>query len=286
MKPCGSVRSMRIKSGIGLLLMSLFAFCDTTHAENTARPIDGIADNSFLVEEAYNQEPGVVQHIFNAVWTSDRQPGPDDREWALVFTQEWPIFSQLHQFSYTVPYSFLETGGQSDNELGDILLNYRLQAMSESDTRPAFAPRISLVIPTSDESHNVGYDFRLPFSKVLADHCAAHANAGLTVRPGINGRDLVAFNLGASVIYAVSDRLHLLLEATSNWDETADLTGDIDRTFALTVSPGLRYAFNRKNGSQYVVGIGVPIGLTSDAPDFGIFLYGSIEYAFQRLRDD
>ena len=25
----------------------------------------GIQDNSFLVEEAYNQEPGVVQHISN-----------------------------------------------------------------------------------------------------------------------------------------------------------------------------------------------------------------------------
>src|SRR4029434_1297317 len=25
----------------------------------------GIQDNSFFIEEAYNQEPGVVQHIFN-----------------------------------------------------------------------------------------------------------------------------------------------------------------------------------------------------------------------------
>ena len=29
------------------------------------RPIDVIEDNSFLIEEAYNQEAGVVQHIFN-----------------------------------------------------------------------------------------------------------------------------------------------------------------------------------------------------------------------------
>jgi hypothetical protein len=28
------------------------------------RPIDVIEDNSFLIEEAYNQEPGVVQNIF------------------------------------------------------------------------------------------------------------------------------------------------------------------------------------------------------------------------------
>jgi hypothetical protein len=25
----------------------------------------GIQDNSFFIEEAYNQEPGVMQHIFN-----------------------------------------------------------------------------------------------------------------------------------------------------------------------------------------------------------------------------
>ena len=25
----------------------------------------GIQDNSFFIEKAYNQEPGVVQHIFN-----------------------------------------------------------------------------------------------------------------------------------------------------------------------------------------------------------------------------
>lgn len=28
-------------------------------------PAKGIQDNSFFVEEAYNQEPGIVQHIIN-----------------------------------------------------------------------------------------------------------------------------------------------------------------------------------------------------------------------------
>ena len=32
------------------------------------RPIEGISDNSFLIEEAYNQEAGVVQHIFGALY--------------------------------------------------------------------------------------------------------------------------------------------------------------------------------------------------------------------------
>jgi hypothetical protein len=44
------------------------------------RPAAGIQDNSFLIEEAYNQEPGVVQHIT----TLRRQ----DRSWFYSFTQE------------------------------------------------------------------------------------------------------------------------------------------------------------------------------------------------------
>jgi hypothetical protein len=44
-----------------------------------------IEDNSFLVEEAYNQEFGVVQHIqnFQRYWNS--------KDWIYTFTQEWPV---------------------------------------------------------------------------------------------------------------------------------------------------------------------------------------------------
>src|SRR5881296_24041 len=51
------------------------------------RNVEGIMDNSFLVEEAYNQEPGVVQHIFNAVYGWNRLRGPDEHRLDFVFTQ-------------------------------------------------------------------------------------------------------------------------------------------------------------------------------------------------------
>jgi hypothetical protein len=93
----------------------------------------GIQDNSFLIEEAYNQEPGVVQHILNVPISFTN----GSREIAPSFTQEWPIFSQTHQFSYTIPYVFTE----DDNGLADMRLNYRLQALTEDEYTPAFAPR-------------------------------------------------------------------------------------------------------------------------------------------------
>jgi len=44
-----------------------------------------IEDNSFLIEEAYNQERGVVQHI--SAW--ERSLGSS--AWGFAFTQEWPL---------------------------------------------------------------------------------------------------------------------------------------------------------------------------------------------------
>src|SRR4051812_47547900 len=71
-------------------------------------PAQSIQDNSFLIEEAYNQEAGVVQHIFNLSLGVDKRHGADEREWLFSFTQEWPLWSQAHQFSYTIPYSWLK----------------------------------------------------------------------------------------------------------------------------------------------------------------------------------
>src|SRR5437899_10038477 len=120
------------------------------------RNVDGIRDNSFLVEEAYNQEPGVVQHIFNVVYGFDQLSGPDKHRLDLALTQEWPVFSQAHQISYTLIYSLEKTGGESETGLGDLFLNYRFQAWFDEKTLTALAPRFSLVLPTGDANRDFG----------------------------------------------------------------------------------------------------------------------------------
>src|ERR1700751_3720841 len=150
---------------VGCLLLPVSALIA---AEPLAK---GIQDNSFFIEEAYNQEPGVVQHIFNL--SIDFTNGA--REIAPSFTQEWPVFSQTHQFSYTIPYLFTE----DDNGIEDMLLNYRLQAFMEGRYTPASAPRFSLVLPTGDSNKGfgtgvVGYELNLPFSKIVTDRWTLH----------------------------------------------------------------------------------------------------------------
>ena len=45
-----------------------------------------ISDNSFLIEEAYNQERRVVQHIFTFMYDYL------NHSWNASFSQEWPAF--------------------------------------------------------------------------------------------------------------------------------------------------------------------------------------------------
>jgi hypothetical protein len=257
--------------------------CLTVELCGAAEPLaKGVQDNSFLVEEAYNQEPGVVQHIFNLpiLFTGH------EKEITPSFTQEWPVFSQLHQFSYTVPYTFIENGG-SDSGFADIRLNYRFQALLETDRMPAFSPRFTLITPAGDADKGFGndrpgYEINLPFSKIVSNRWTVHFNAGISIFPDVRGHDLANYNLGASAIYAVTRDFNLMLETVAGWNEDVDLARKVDHTTAALISPGARYAFNLPNDLQIVVGAAVPIGLTSDSPDWGLFFYCSFEHPFVR----
>ena len=247
------------------------------------RPVEGIMDNSFLVEEAYNQEAGVVQHILTAAYEMDRMAGPNDSAWSLSFTQEWPFRSQRHQLSYTIPWYFTKSGGVRQNGLGDVLLNYRWQAFFDEKSLTAFAPRLSLVLPTGDAQRGLGDDTtglqcNLPFSTTLNDYWFLHANLGLTYLPNAGTgpkADLRNYQAGVSLIYAASSVMHYMVECTAAWNETIGPGGGSSRRIAAVISPGIRRAFDLKGDAQLVLGLAVPIGLTSSAPDYGPFLYFS-----------
>ena len=254
------------------------------------RPAEGVQDNSFLIEEAYNQGPGVVQHILTLTNFTSRMAGPDEREWSFNFTQEWPFFSQTHQLSYSVPYSFVSEDDEWEDGIGDVLINYRFQALMESETTPAFSPRLSLILPSGDEERGFGNDtvgvqVNLPVSKIVSSRWTLHGNAGATVLPDVRGHDLVGYNLGASAIYAVNSNFNLMLESVASWDEEVNDNGRAERTVSAYVSPGFRYAFNHPGDAQTVIGVAAPIGVTSDSADYGVIFYASFEHFFWRPRD-
>jgi len=244
-------------------------------------------DNSFLIEEAYNQEPGVIQHIGTAWYAVNHRGGEKIEAWNLSFTQEWPVFSQTHQFSYTIPYSFIRVGGRSVNGVGDVLLNYRFQAYLNETNLMAFAPRASLVLPTGNRfralgDNTWGAQFNLPFSTARGDDWFVHLNAGLTYLPAAASaqrRDLLSYEFGASAIYAMTRDFNVMLEWVGYWNQFGEAGRPLDREFVSLISPGVRRAFNFSNGSQLVLGVAAPIGLTGPSPDAGVFLYFSFEHS-------
>ena len=153
-----------------------------------------IKDNSFLIEEAYNQEQGVVQHIFN--WVPAWKHGAmHARTFDFLFTQEWPVFSQQHQISYSIPFTRFDEepaggGGAEAGGFGDIFLNYRYQVLNDEEGDfVAFAPRFSLIFPSGDAEKGLGngklgYQVAFPFSK-YTKHWGFNFDAGLTQVPGV-----------------------------------------------------------------------------------------------------
>jgi hypothetical protein len=255
------------------------------------RPVDGITDNSFLIEEAHNQEEGVIQHIFTALYTNNSR----HRGWSFTFTQEWPVFSEDHQFSFTIPSFYLREEGRRQNGIGDVLLNYRYQAFKEEENVPAFSPRFSLLLPTGNREKRtgngvVGYQWNLPFSKKVASRLALHANLGLTYVPEARvplelpasplsrKHSLVSYNVGASAIYALSSRVNVLVEWLGLSEEGFNGQGKTIRQFKSTLSPGIRSSVIDKEEFQSVIGVALPVGLNRGAENFGVFLYLSIEH--------
>jgi hypothetical protein len=229
--------------------------------------------------------------VFTAEYGNDKNA----HGWAMSFTQEWPVFSQDHQFSYTIPFSFIHEGGSRQDGIEDVLLNYRYQALEDNELSPAFAPRFSLVLPTGSRDRGkgsgvVGYEFQLPFSKTVGDRVAFHLNAGVNYLPHArarldNGRlspkrSLVSYRLGGSTIYALSSYVHLMLEWIGEFEETIVENGRAKSVFQSTLSPGIRAAVSNGPDHQAVLGIAAPVGTNRPAQDYGIFLYFSFEHKF------
>lgn len=281
-----------MKSALLLSLVPLFAAgAAAVAATDPERPISGIADNSFFVEEAYNQEPGVVQHIFTTLYHTSRR-SMDKGVWELGITQEWPLFSQDHQFSYTLPYHFVNDR-TDQHGIGDVQLDYRYQLFFDEDSLRAVSPRVGLILPTGDADRGlgedtVGFEFNVPFSTSIGPNWYAHVNLGTTIIPNarsVDRRDLWHYNAGASLIYAVNSDFHLMLEWVSGWEQSARTSGRLTHRYSHVISPGFRKAFNFDGGAQCVVGFAVPFGLNSEAPDLGGFFYVSFEHAFKRSNE-
>ena len=230
---------------VAAVCFALAAYLPVAAAAQAPVPIS-IQDNSFLIEEAYNQERGVVQHINTLLHSRGT--------WSYSLTDEWPLGGQRRQLSFTVP---IERG------IGNVAINYRHQLAGLGGGATAFAPRLSLLLPTADGG-SPGLQVNLPVSAMLTRGVVSHWNAGATLTRG----DETVYNGGASVIWLARPTVNLMLEVV--WSGT---TGGGE----TIVNPGLRWAHNLGR-LQIVPGISFPRGRD-------VFFYLSFEHPFTRIAE-
>jgi hypothetical protein len=291
---CGCGRGARSHASINhfyiVFLVVLLSSAALAQQDSVSPPLPqaGIQDNSFLIEEAYNQNYGVVQHIssFTRFWNS--------KDWAYIFTQEWPVPGDArHQLSYSLPFWHAGAFQDSGAGIGDIFLHYRYQLVGDGNARVAFAPRLSLILPTGSVADGrgaggLGVQTSLPVSLALSKNLVSHWNAGATVVPhaqDASGDRASAngYNLGQSFIWLTNPRFNVMLETVFTNFQFVVARDKTEWSRSLFLSPGIRWAYNFKNGLQIVPGIGVPIGIGPSLGEKGVFLYLSFEHPFRKL---
>jgi hypothetical protein len=270
--------------GVGAWLLAAgLASAQSAEAPAPAREPGPIQDNSFLVEEAYNQEPGVVQHIQQFTWV------PSSGTWAYTFTQEWPVGGIKNQLSYTLAAARVTGGAAATTGFGDVLLNYRYQLVGDGEAPVAVAPRLSVLLPTGSARRQLGaggagVQVALPVSVVLSNRFYLNGNAGATWVPRAQNAlgqraGTIGYNFGASLIWRGSNTLDLMLETVWACAETPSGPGRVQSGSSWLISPGARWAFNFPSGLQIVPGIGVPIGV-GPSHDRSVLVYLSFEHPF------
>ena len=256
-----------LKLEIGILVL-VFVNINTLYAQGT-----GIRDNSFLIEEGYNQEHGVVQHILThrTDWIAS---GPSEATTDFAFTQEWPLWGQKIQGSYTLPIA-------TQFEGADVHLRYQL--MQEPDDKYSIAPRLSFLLAYETDlelANMLGYQINVPISKELDAKRMVHANLGATFMPpqigsvSLDNDSLWTYHAGVSGIYAWSQNFHLMAEFL-NWVQEHEPP-------LFAANPGARYAVNLTGRVQWVFGASAPLLFRSRLESYGLFLYMSLEHDFMR----
>jgi hypothetical protein len=258
-----------------------------------------IEDNSMFLEEAFNQDPGAIQHISNFVF--------DEGEVTYSYTQEIPLFKSNHQISFTVPYSTVKRPDQLTaigiiqfpSGFGDLMIHYRPTIWGKNHPWAMVIPRFSLIIPTGSGQHGLGSgvwgsQFNLAVTKRFSRKILTTYNVGFTVmfkshydtydgngKPVVvYERDIFMKNVGVGLIFLAHPKYNLMLEYASNFEEQILDDGAIESVQSSVVNPGFRFAFN-VGRTQVVPGLGFPLKFQNgEFLSSSTFIYFSIEPAY------
>jgi hypothetical protein len=258
-----------------ITLICQLSYCvaqDSTNMKNHWRnePMS-IEDNSFLLEEAFNQTPGVIQctainHIKRGVAE-------------LNFECEMPMKGELHQLSVSVPAKVF----QSTVGLEDIMISYRPLVFGRHRWVMA-TPRLSVILPSGKASRGFGnglwgIECNVALTKQLSRRLISHVNlrSSSFLKNLMHESQQNRFHYqsaGTSLIFAAAKGFDLMAEVTTSNEGPGFSRAS---SWNFIGNPGFRFCL-KINEFLVVPGISTPLALLSGRPTLSqVLFYISIE---------
>jgi hypothetical protein len=241
-----------------------------------------IEDNSFLLEEGFNQERGVYQFI------QKYQTFEESKGFEYSFENEIPIPDENHQFSYE--FSHGRPTSEGHGAISDVTLSYRIQPLNKDGF--LMADRFGLILPTGKVDKGAGngvwgFEFVKAVTVPVSEKWMNHWNFGFSVLPNAKSQGhsergtISSFSSGTSLIYLFSDNLNFMLEALLESGQGIEADGSKSSETSFTLNPGVRFAMDLDwKETQIVPGISFPTELMNGPTEHGILVYLSIEPKF------
>jgi hypothetical protein len=247
-----------------------------------------LQSNGMLVDTAYHQEAGEVQH---ALTFSHSHKGG----WASVISQEWPVLSEKHQVSFSLPADLLVKRADGHRGVGDLTLEYSYALIGNNKSRLTVSPGVGFSLPTGSVAKGFGAGgpgtlVKLPISVMLSRRFASNSTVELRYVSSAENADgdhfhIWKYEVGQSFVWFAKPRFNVLVEAVWEKEKATNRSGFKEIDSDLFISPGVRWAHVFHNGISIIPGFAVPIGVGSSRGDQRFFFYFAVEHHFTRSHE-
>jgi hypothetical protein len=175
-----------------------------------------------------------------------------------------------------IPYLVLDpASGERQDGLGDVELELKYSLFRDPDDTRALAVGAEISFPTGDEDRGTGRgefagEVFVAFTRSFSD-LAVHLNLGLELEEELeDGEEELEteFEYGVAVEWEFAEETALLAALVG-------ATGD--EGTELSLIPGIEWEWEGER-SEIVLGLGLPIGLTDETPDWGVVAIVEVEF--------
>ena len=259
-------------------------------------------DYFFLTGGPYTQQKNSPQIIWASQWLrtdsllfeSREYTGPGRFEWGL--TDRWELDFEFGVAGFEEKLAGIAFA--DENGAADLLLGVRYRLLDESFAPFTLTLGPQVIFPAASRRRGlgtgeIGYAVDIAAAKDWGGpvFVAASVNAGFT--PGVSALpdgtgpefDLSDVTWAAALGFrplesatsnGTSHDVHVFLEISGSRGDELD-AGQRTRSTPWVFAPGARYGFMSGRGSLTEIGVSFPVGLNSDAPDWGFIVQFQFE---------